>query len=270
MGRFIVGAVFPSRSVLVVVDDQHTAKRFLVGEIDNVRHILRHGHLDRDNVALASLSGSIGGNHLIAVGSFGLHLVGEALLRARSYSFKAFYDFTVAKDVDGEVLSQILAVDCRRWRGKRNDVLQFVGHLYGSQVIDSLWRCRIGSNVDAEAIDAQNIQVGWRNGVDSDIVNAIGCRGEGSAEVGGIIFGCGLADNLGREGGCCTFRAGHNLKFLRVVPRSGVHGDIVGFAAFQVDGQYHIVVGWCRAIHVVDIVGAITGTPCPGAWFAIA
>ena len=73
-----------------------------------------------------------------------------------------------------------------------------MGHLGGSQVTDSLWRCRIGSNVDAEAIDAQNIQVGWRNGVDSDIVNAIGCRGEGPAEVGGIIFGNGLPDNLSR------------------------------------------------------------------------
>ena len=106
--------------------------------------------------------------------------------------------------------------------------------------------------------------------MDGDIINAIGCRGEGAAEVGGIIFWNRLADNLGREGGCCTFRAGHNLKFLGVVPRGSVHDDIVGLATFQSDGQHQIVVGWCRSIHVVDIVGTIAGAPCPGAWFAIA
>ena len=72
--------------------------------------------------------------------------------------------------------------------------------------------------------------------MDGNVVNTIGCRGEGAAKVGGIIFGNSLADDLGCHGFCRTFRSGHDLKLLRIVPRSGVHDDIVGFAAFQVDG----------------------------------
>ena len=143
LGHFIVGTVFPGRSVLVVVDDQHIVECFLVGEIDNIRHILRHGHSDTHDVALAALSGSIGCNHLITVGGLCLHLVGITLLRAGCYPFKAFYYFTIAKDADGEVLGQIIASDCCRWGGKRNDVLEFVGHLGGSQVADSLRRFSI-------------------------------------------------------------------------------------------------------------------------------
>ena len=73
---------------------------------------MRHGHLHGHDVALASLSGSIGSNHLIAVGGLCLNLVGIGLLGTGSHSFEGFYNLTVANDVDGEVLSHFLAADC--------------------------------------------------------------------------------------------------------------------------------------------------------------
>ena len=235
---FIVGTVLPSRFVFVVVDDRKAVEVALVSETDGERHLLGHSHLDGHDVTLAALSGGVRRHSLILVSAFCRQLVGVGLLRAGSHVGQRLDGFAVAHDGHGEVVRQRLAADgCRR--GSEGDGgLQFKRHLRGGEVGDRCGSRRVGSHVNAEAIDAQHILVGRRGAVDGDVIHAVGRRRKGAAVVGRLVLGRGLVDD-GRGQCCCrVLRSGHHLELLGVVPRGCIDSDLVGLAAHEGDGQH--------------------------------